>query len=455
MLEQFWKRLYRHRMLTSLGLLIIIVAFCARVYRLETPPNFFFDEVYHGFTATTYLHNDPKGYEYWQTPPEGVAYEWTHPPLAKLFMALGMSIFGENSVGWRASSVFFGTGVIILTGVLCHLLFRNPRMTILAIFLASIDGLLLTMSRIAMNDMHFVFFSLAGVCLYSVILRQVIEHKISKKTSICIVLLALSLGLALASKWTTLYVILALLLHGIGTLLANKVFPVRTIIGGILVAVVIIPTVYLASYTQFFLQGHTLLQWKETTQQMWWYHTGLKATHPYESRPIQWVTNTRPVWMHVEYTPLGESGKISNIYNAGNPLIFWSGIVVAALWVTIAASRLLRKILLPKSGRGVAAILDPALFFVIWLYCMLWIPWQFSPRIMFFYHYSPAVPLLCIILAYSLERVMSRGKNGVIIGGLVLLAMVIPYVLLYPINTGLPMPQDYFDQVFRVFPSWK
>lgn len=436
--------------------LIVLFAFSARIFRVSTPKDYYFDEVYHAFTAGTFLHNDPKGYEYWQSPPEGVAYEWTHPPLAKLLMAGGMVIFGENSFGWRISSVLAGTGVVAMVGVITHTLFKRKKITLLALVFAASDGLLLSMSRIAMNDMHFLFFGLISVYFYIHFRTTVFRQDQGKKALQFASLSFLFLGLALACKWTALYLGFALGLDTLIAIITFGKFPIKTLIFTAIAATILIPVIYLGSYSQFFLQKHTLTQWKETTQQMWWYHTGLKATHPYQSRPIQWITDTRPVWMSVDYSQ-NEKGLVSNIYNAGNPLLFWTGLVsVFFLSVTalrVGSARFSNFLLEKKAYRGPKLTWE--VWFPLFLYGALWIPWQFSPRIMFFYHYAPAVPFLCILAAFGVVWASERYRLFKFPAKLIILAIFLAFIGLYPLNSGYPMGAKYFDTIFSILPSWK
>ena len=99
--------------------LILGFAFLTRVFDLSSPPNEYFDEVYHAFTAKVIMSSEAaKAWEWWNTPPAGFAYEWTHPPLAKLGMVLGMKVFGENSFGWRIPGALLGVGSVLLVYLL-------------------------------------------------------------------------------------------------------------------------------------------------------------------------------------------------------------------------------------------------------------------------------------------------------------------------------------------------
>ena len=93
------KNLYKsHKFLIA----ILIFSAFVHFFRFDYPNAYVFDEVYHGFTAKEYAKGEIKAWEWWNTPPPGVAYEWTHPPLAKEIMAVSLKIFNtEDPWGWR------------------------------------------------------------------------------------------------------------------------------------------------------------------------------------------------------------------------------------------------------------------------------------------------------------------------------------------------------------------
>lgn len=174
-------------------ILIFVFALVTRFVNLGYPKNHIFDEVYHAFTAQEMFKGNPAAWEWWNTPPPSFAYEWTHPPLAKEFMWLSISIFGDNPFAWRFFSALFGTGVIVLIYFISFHLFKNRRIALLSSFVASLSGLLLVMSRIAMNDSYFLFFSLLAILMF---LKD-------KK-----LLMGIFLGLSLSSKWTAVFTII-------------------------------------------------------------------------------------------------------------------------------------------------------------------------------------------------------------------------------------------------------
>jgi dolichyl-phosphate-mannose--protein O-mannosyl transferase len=191
----------------------------------------------------------------------------------------------------------------------------------------------------------------------------------------------------------------------------------------------------------------------ELHHQIWWYQTNLKATHPFQSRPIEWFLNLRPVWMHVEY----HENQIVNIYAQGNSMLFWAGDV--AIFMTIFY--LLVTVAEKVSKKKVKVNVWP-LFFVLFAYSAVWVPWQASPRIMFFYHYTPAVPFLCMILAYWLNELWGNEEklNGEMyvrrgLVSIVVIAIALNFMVFYPNWAGISVPKAFADKVYFALPSWK
>lgn len=88
--------------------LILLFAFFTRLYNVQFPENYYFDEVYHAMTAKLVARNDPRAYEWTHgdTIEPNTYVEWLHPPMAKYAQAAMINLVGENAVGWRLSSVF-------------------------------------------------------------------------------------------------------------------------------------------------------------------------------------------------------------------------------------------------------------------------------------------------------------------------------------------------------------
>lgn len=385
------KKLSFGRKAFLLGLTFLLLL---RLFRLDYPPEHYFDEVYHAFTAQEIVKGNTAAWEYWMSPPEGFAYEWTHPPLAKLFMVGGIFLLGDTPVGWRLPGALFGLVSVYLVYSLAKQIFAKRGVSLLAAGLYALEGLPFVMSRIGMADVYFLVFSLATLLFY-----------LKKKYFWS----AVFLGLALATKWTALFLVPIL---AVAWLLYE-----RRVKKDYLWYVLLPLVIYFASYTPFFLTGHTLGQWWETQRQMWWYHTNLEATHPYASPWWSWPINGRPTWLFTE----AQSGRVSNIYALGNPIIFWGGLAS----VLVATVRVLKK-------------RKKELLLVLAGYFLMFLPWAASPRIMFIHHYLPAVPFLVLLLAWLLARLWELKRKLLVTGYLLL--VLLGFILYYPLWTGLPVP---------------
>ncbi len=394
---------------------ILVFAFATRVFELGSPPNEYFDEVYHAFTAKVIMHGDPKAWEWWNTPPTGFAYEWTHPPLAKLGMVIGMKVFGENSFGWRIPGALLGVGSVFLVYLLAKILFEDEGVALISAGVFSLDGLTLVMSRIGMNDSYILFFSLLSIYLF-------IKGNTSGPkghTAQWDFWSAIAFGLALSSKWSAIWAIPIL---GIIWLWRKKKFT-KSILWFFVLPFVI----YLLSYFDMFLTGHNLSIWWEMQKQMWWYHTGLKATHPYSSPWWSWPFLIRPIYL---YTSEEVGGMVSRIYAMGNPFVFWFGFASVMLSLVYAYFEKNKKLGL-----------------VVFSYLIFFVPWALSPRIMFLYHYRPSIPFLAIATGYVLRR------NPKLIAYF-LVPSALLFIYFYPHWAGLQIPL-WLDKSYYWIGSWR
>jgi Gpi18-like mannosyltransferase len=386
--------------------IILAFAFITRTFDLSSPPTMYFDEVYHAFTAKVIMSVDrAKAWEWWNTPPEGFAYEWTHPPVAKLGMVLGMSIFGQNPFGWRIPGALLGVGSVLLVYLLAREIFGDEAIALLSAGAFSLDGLALVMSRIGMNDSYILFFALLSLYLF-----------MRKKDFWS----ALFFGLSIASKWSGIWAAPILFILW---LRRKKKLDIK-----LFAYFLIIPfAVYLLSYLDMFLTGHSLTIWWGMQEQMWWYHTGLKATHPYSSMWWSWPILLRPIYL---YTSDEVGGWVARIYAMGNPIVFWFGLVSI---ITSAVTAFVER--------------NKNLGLVVFSYLIFFAPWAVSPRIMFLYHYLPSIPFLAIATGYVLRR------NPKLIFTYSLICLLV-FIYFYPHWAGLQIPL-WLDKSYYWFASWR
>ncbi|MGI5827841.1 MAG: glycosyltransferase family 39 protein [Patescibacteria group bacterium] len=423
MIRSFYTTFIEPQKTTVFLLVILFFAVATKSWHLYHPQTYVFDEVYVGFTAEEYVKGNMKAWVWDYPTPKGFAYDWSHPPMGRLFMAVPIKLLGISSFSRRIMPLLAGVAISFVVFHIAKELFpKKPTIGVMAAALTALDGLLLVMSRTALADTILAFFLLSMIYFFL------------KKNYL---LSSLLFGAAVATKWTAIYSLgfigLALLTYFPWKkslkVIGKTVFKISGIISLYLVVGV---DVYLLSYLPL-INHYGVDKFVELQKQMYWYHTGLKATHPYQSSALSWPLLLRPVWFFVDYSKT----TVENIYALGNPLIFWGGLLAVAftIWYAIVHK-------------------EKKLFYLLIAYAIFWVPWIFSPRIMFLYHYLPAIPFLGIILAFSLEKISSYSPKLKNISLVFLTAAFILFWFFYPYWTAIPVSKEEVKR-FQWFESWQ
>ena len=422
------RSLLKENITEFLILLLLILSFGLKYYRLTIPPSYYFDEIYYAFTAEEIARGSDTPWGVGGNAPKGFAYEWSHPPLGKLLMAAGILVFGENSFGWRFFPALFGAIATLIIYLLGKELFESKRVGFFAAFLITFESLVFVQSRIAMVDIFIMVFTLLASLFFILY---------AKKGKLYYILLTgVFCGFTASTKWSG---VLTLGFLGLLSLLVEvckkrtqivyqkrkkiKVkgpsiwtLSIRMLPKLVLSFIVIPAIVYFLIYLPLFFHNHNWADFIELHKQMYYYHSGLKATHPYQSSWWQWFLLIRPVYLY-----LGSQGdKAAHIYAIGNPFIWWTG-VGFLLYSLIEVARKENTIL----------------YFLILSVFAYWVPWSFSPRISFIYHFLPSLSFMLIISAYFLSLIWDKGRYGKIFVLAYLFGSVSFFFYFYPILAAL------------------
>ena len=152
----------------------------------------YFDEIYHARTAYEHLHRI-------------AAYAWTHPPLGKVLMMVGVQIFGMTPFGWRFMGALMGVLMLPVMYLLVKQLTKRTDLSAIAAFLMAVDSMHFTQTRIATIDSYAVFFIMV---MYLFMFRYSQTPWYRRSFARSLVPLGLSglfMGFAWASKWIGLY----------------------------------------------------------------------------------------------------------------------------------------------------------------------------------------------------------------------------------------------------------
>lgn len=192
-----------------------------------------------------------------------------HPPVGKWFIAAGIRLFGDDGLGWRFFGAVVGTLSVAIVYLLARRLWASAWFAAAAAVLLAADGLWFVQSRVAMLDIYGAFFVLAGVWL-------VFEDRdraagTRRRPRWWRLAAGASLGFALATKWSTIpfvgaVILLAVVWESLRLRALHRVEPVglwRTL-GRILWSMtalagtfLLLPAaLYVATYAPWFLDEH-------------------------------------------------------------------------------------------------------------------------------------------------------------------------------------------------------
>jgi dolichyl-phosphate-mannose-protein mannosyltransferase len=450
---------------------IALVFYLIGLYRLGTPGQQIFDEIYHARTGMEYVY----GLE---------LHEWTHPPLAKLFIALSYLVWHVRfnprdgvwtdslhyplrmAFAWRYPSLLFGCGALIALYCLARTMFGRRDVAVAATCLLALDGVFFVESRVAMTNVFTVFFVLLSALGTFRFLRSGrYPH---------LLLTGLGIALALATRWSTLYVWgltgLALLWHLTTVLIprwadeaeerghSSLLAPLLCWAGMAALAMFVIPVaVYALAYVPNVLEGggdwrHRLVSWhgdggghswyyllglKEGLQHnMWAYHAGIKDKHPYSSPWWSWPLMKRPVWYYYEKDP---QGLVRGVWAIGNAAIWWASVpalVGAGYLGWTERNRALGLIALLGLGQ--------------------WMMWGIEPRsLVFMHYYFESIPFACLALAYLACRLWDTGNVYVRLAVGVYAALAVAwFVFYYPLLSAYPISDAYYGAHLWFRPGW-
>lgn len=410
----------------------------------------YFDEIYHARTAYEFIHGLH-------------TYEWTHPPLGKLIMSIGIRIFGMNPFGWRIMGTMLGIFMVPIIYVFGKRFFKETWITSILTVLFTFDFMHFTQTRIATIDVFVTFFIiLMYYFMYQYTQMSFYDTKLTK-TWIPLGLCGISMGLGVASKWTGVYAGAGLAViffwtlykrykeyqyaltkpgketNGIAHSQVVKHFKEYTIktLGFCIIFFVVIPVIiYLLSYIPFEDSRGTGLIEKVLHNQeaMFNYHSHVTSPHPYSSMWYQWPIMTRPIWYYSGHLTDTISEGISAF---GNPLVWWAGIPAFVYMLYLMYKEKDKK-------AGFLAI----------AYLAQYVPWFFVTRVVFIYHYFPSVPFVAMMVAYSLYKIVQKKPKLKIAAFVYAAAAIVLFLMFYPVLSGQPVDKGYVADFLRWFDSW-
>lgn len=400
----------------------------------------YFDEIYHARTAFEHLHGLS-------------AYEWTHPPLGKVTMMLGIAIFGMTPFGWRFMGALAGVIMVPLMYLLVKQLTKNTKLSFIAMCLMALDSMHFTQTRIATIDSYAVLWIMLMYLFMFRYCQMSWNRESLGRTLVPLGLCGVTMGVAWATKWIGLYASAGLAILFFWTLF-RRLREAKHLRGGgqtarntcvtllfcVLFFVVIPALIYYFSYYWHLrpegvrnlgdmFSAERVRRVIDLQNDIFKYHAGLAGdTHYFRSPWYQWPIIWWPMWYYSGTAYLPE-GTISSISCMGNPAVWWFGLV--AMLFVIGRMCWVRR----ASKKDVMVVVAFASQFL---------PWVIVPRSTFIYHYFASVPFIIIASALLLDAIRGRSEKAFnITSGALLGAALALFGLFYPLESGLPCPRDY------------
>ena len=401
--------------------IIIGFALTLRLWRLNLPKGYIFDEVYYAKNAASLITDGVELNE------QGESEFVVHPPFGKWLIGIGIKLFGNNEFGWRVIAAVIGSASVLLIYLIVQRLFSSLFLSNIAAALFALDGLHLVMSRVALLDIFLMFFILLTFYL---ILRNDLW------------LSGVVIGLAAATKWSAVFVIPFLILLTVNIGGANfatwgKRFSqfVLTPLG-----------IYLLSWSGWIIssKGWARDSGSNFFSSLWNYHVeimnfhrGLTEQHTYAANPWSWLVLGRPTSFYYE-TPknCGAQSCSQEILAIGTPILWWAGIFAIAITVGLFIANK-----------------DRISAFILAGIAGTYLPWFFIQNRTTFYFYAIAIfPFIVLALINVFNWALSNQINRKLIYGFVI-TVGINFIYFLPIFIGINIP--YVDWLARMWlPSW-
>ena len=388
--------------------LIIAFALILRLWRLNLPKGYIFDEVYYAKNANSLIRNGV------ELNSQGQAEFIVHPPLGKWLIGIGIKIFGNNEFGWRISAAVIGTLSVLLIYFITKELFNSIFLSNIAAALMALDGLALVMSRVALLDIFLMFFIL--LAFYFLVKNY-------------LWLSGITIGLAAATKWSAIFLIPFFILLTLNYL---QIEPIKLLKRA--AQFIFLPSlIYLISWSGWIFTsgGWDRQSGSNIFTSLWKYHIAildfhrsLAETHSYAANPWSWLILGRPTSFFYETpTGCGVSSCSQEILAIGTPILWWAGIFAIALtfgFFVANRDRISTLILAGIAGT--------------------YLPWfLIQSRTTFYFYAISILPFLILALIYTFNWVLKYDDyRKQIIAFLVVVAINFIYFL--PVLLGIEIP---------------
>jgi dolichyl-phosphate-mannose-protein mannosyltransferase len=448
---------------------LFLLGLFLRFWRLGQFNVLVFDEVYYAVFANDYLI----GKEFFNS----------HPPLSQYLIAIAIwvgSLFPHapetmnhltgslrSTESYRWMNALLGSFVPWVMGAIAYELIRRRSIFLIAMALATLDGLFLVESRYALNNIYLVLFGLIGQWFF---LRALNSNRR------ILPIAGIFFGFSAAAKWNGLGFLLGILIwwaiafslakfkkHSLSAKnpshSANSWLKKLASLSPAAIALnlLFIPAlVYSLLWIPHLLMNPEFNFW-EVNQQIFTYHQSVgngKEIHPYCSPWYSWLLMTRPMAYYYDVKTVGTQKIVQDVHAMGNPFLLWLSTAAIALTLLTVLTGLIK-----SWGTGLRSAFLRSNSGMIYLYFLSaytanLLPWLEIKRCTFIYHYLAAYSFALLSLAWWLDRIWHSPQRRWRYLAIAIMAVIIGgFVYWLPIFLGIPLKEVAFGRRMW-FESW-
>ena len=451
----------------------------------------YFDEIYFARSAYEYVHGID-------------VFEWSHPPVGKLIMALPVLLFGFSPFTYRFMGNMAGILMIPVMYILAKKIFKDRKYAILAAVLITFDNFHMAHTRMGTVDSFLVLFVMSSA-LFMFDYLELKDDSLKNKSKY-LILSGIFIGLAIATKWTGLYAGLGLAIVFFINLYQQykdnikKIFKDKDLfkkIYFILILVVIIPMVMYYSlvilegigvaklYTKIYLIMLVLffvgLFYVINKDDKYLIKLSIICIISFIMIPVVIYVMSYLLFPNVSYydgTLKGilETTKMMYDYHAYldathpfssnwyswvvmyKPVWYYGGLYSnnshasivgignpSIWWLSLPGIIYIIYRVIKKHD-------NDSLFILIFILAT-YLPYVFIGRIMFMYHFFVTFPFIILAITSMFKGICEKIKSNDLCLFYIVLVVVM-FVIFYPVTTGIVVSNEYFDSIKWISSWW-
>ena len=404
-------------------ILLIVFSLITHFAFFDRPQSVVFDETYQGNFQREYA--------------SGEYYFDVHPPFGRLLIKLvGDIAHVDYSIKYDAignslpNDIFVLRLLPLIAGILlpfiifyiCIYLKFSERSAFLVGLLICLENSLLVQSKFMLTDSILVLSGFISILLYLIYIKD-------ERRKSLLILTGIFAAASFSIKWTgaafPLILTIAEIYRARNTRAIMKTLLVWLLVGFVFYFSVFVVHLALlrnpgpgdAFMTGNFQSKPLPEKFLELNVEMFKANATLNALHTYSSKWYTWPFMIRPIFYWQD------QAEEKYIYLIGNPFIYWLGIV--SILLTILH-------LMFREGKAKIAI------FILVGFLANFLPFIFIGRVMFLYHYEPALVFSIISIGFILDEIKNKKIKNTAFLWITLICLA-SFIFFAPLTYGLKL----------------